>query len=85
MKKIHWMVALCWLILVASCSDKGASKQLPNVILIISDQWSTKVADGSGNYDNGLHNPIPPIPCVPLLEPVFSRDFILIIMMLAST
>ena len=57
MKKIHWMVALCWLIVVASCSDKGASKQPPNVILIISDQWSTKVADGSGNYDNGIQTP----------------------------
>lgn len=29
----------------------------PNVILIISDQWSTRVADGSGNYRNGIQTP----------------------------
>ena len=51
------MVALCCLLVVASCSDKGASEQPPNVILIISDQWSKKVADGSGTYDNGMQRP----------------------------
>ena len=57
MKTIHWIVALSCLLVVASCSDKGDSEQPPNVILIISDQWSTKVADGSGNYDNGIQTP----------------------------
>jgi choline-sulfatase len=57
MKTIYRIVALCCLLVVASCSDKGASEQPPNVILIISDQWSTKVADGSGNYDNGIQTP----------------------------
>lgn len=33
------------------------SKGKPNVVLIISDQWSTRVADGSGNYQNGIQTP----------------------------
>ena len=36
---------------------KKSIDQPPNVILIISDQWSTKVSDGSGNYDNGILTP----------------------------
>ncbi len=40
-----------------SCTLSGTSEQSPNVILIISDQWSTKVADGSGDYDNGIQTP----------------------------
>lgn len=29
----------------------------PNVLLIISDQWSTRIADGSGTQDNGIETP----------------------------
>lgn len=29
----------------------------PNVVLIISDQWSTRIADGSGDYDTGVETP----------------------------
>jgi arylsulfatase A-like enzyme len=28
-----------------------------NIVLIISDQWSTRIVDGSGNYDNGICTP----------------------------
>jgi arylsulfatase A-like enzyme len=31
--------------------------QKPNILLIITDQWSTRVADGSGNYANGVQTP----------------------------
>ena len=57
MKTIYKIFALCCFLVVASCSNKEASDQAPNVILIISDQWSTKVADGSGNYANGIQTP----------------------------
>jgi choline-sulfatase/glucosamine-6-phosphate deaminase len=33
------------------------SQEKPNVLLITSDQWSTRVADGSGDYDNGIQTP----------------------------
>ena len=29
----------------------------PNILLIISDQWSACVADGSGNYPSGVQTP----------------------------
>jgi len=29
----------------------------PNVLLIISDQWSTRISDGSGELDNGIETP----------------------------
>ncbi len=29
----------------------------PNVLLIISDQWSTRIADGSGDYASGVQTP----------------------------
>lgn len=29
----------------------------PNVVLIISDQWSTRIVDGSGDYDTGVQTP----------------------------
>ncbi|NEQ96902.1 MAG: sulfatase-like hydrolase/transferase, partial [Cyanothece sp. SIO2G6] len=29
----------------------------PNIVLIISDQWSTRIADGSGQYKNGIQTP----------------------------
>jgi arylsulfatase A-like enzyme len=32
-------------------------QEKPNVLLIISDQWSTRVADGSGDYENGIQTP----------------------------
>lgn len=33
------------------------SQERPNVLLLISDQWSTRVADGSGDYHNGIQTP----------------------------
>lgn len=29
----------------------------PNIILIISDQWATRITDGSGNYDGVIQTP----------------------------
>jgi arylsulfatase A-like enzyme len=29
----------------------------PNVVLIISDQWSTRISDGSGDYETGVQTP----------------------------
>ena len=29
----------------------------PNVVLIVSDQWSTRIVDGSGEYDTGVQTP----------------------------
>lgn len=29
----------------------------PNVVMIISDQWSMRTCDGSGNYNNGIETP----------------------------
>ncbi|NBD35151.1 MAG: sulfatase-like hydrolase/transferase [Chloroflexi bacterium] len=33
------------------------TQEHPNVLLLISDQWSTRVADGSGDYNNGIQTP----------------------------
>jgi choline-sulfatase len=32
-------------------------KKRPNIVLIISDQWSTRLVDGSGSYENGVQTP----------------------------
>ena len=29
----------------------------PNIVLIISDQWSTRMVDGSGSYESGVQTP----------------------------
>ena len=57
MKIIHSLVILICLSIFISCSDSINPEKHPNVILIISDQWSTKVSDGSGNYINGIQTP----------------------------
>ena len=57
MKKLNWLFIFFGLLSVVSCETKKSIDQPPNVILIISDQWSTKVSDGSGNYDNGILTP----------------------------
>ena len=57
MKIIHSLVFLICLSIFISCSDSIIDEKHPNVILIISDQWSTKVSDGSGNYSNGIQTP----------------------------
>lgn len=57
MKLFHWLLISSCCIILVSCEPKETNAQPPNVILIISDQWSTKVADGSGNYDNGIQTP----------------------------
>ncbi len=57
MKIIHSLVFLICLSIFISCSDSIIAEKHPNVILIISDQWSTKVSDGSGNYINGIKTP----------------------------
>ena len=38
-------------------SPRKKEKSKPNVVFIISDQWSTRVADGSGEYDNNIQTP----------------------------
>ena len=50
------LVYLFFLIYI-SCENSIKTIQPPNVILIISDQWSVKVSDGSGDYDNGIETP----------------------------
>ena len=57
MKKLNWIIAFFGLGIIASCENKKSTSHHPNVILIISDQWSTRVSDGSGNYDNGILTP----------------------------
>ena len=57
MKKLNWLFIFFGLLSLVSCETKKSIDQPPNVILIISDQWSTKVSDGSGNYDNGILTP----------------------------
>lgn len=57
MKKLNWFFIFCVILSLVSCETQKSIDQPPNVILIISDQWSTKVSDGSGNYDNGILTP----------------------------
>ena len=57
MKKLNWFFIFCLILSLVSCETQKSIDQPPNVILIISDQWSTKVSDGSGNYDNGILTP----------------------------
>lgn len=57
MKKLNWFFIFCVVLSLVSCETQKSIDQPPNVILIISDQWSTKVSDGSGNYDNGILTP----------------------------
>jgi arylsulfatase A-like enzyme len=57
MKKLNWLFIFFGLLSLVSCETQKSIDQPPNVILIISDQWSTKVSDGSGNYDNGILTP----------------------------
>ena len=57
MKKLNLLFIFCGLLSLVSCETKKSTNQPPNVILIISDQWSTKVSDGLGNYKNGILTP----------------------------
>ena len=57
MKTIFNISLLTIVLIFISCDRSQKSEIPPNVILIISDQWSTKVSDGSGNYDNGIETP----------------------------
>jgi hypothetical protein len=52
MHKLYVLISLMVGIVISSCDsmNKAGDTKKPNVVLIISDQWSTKVADGSGNY-----------------------------------
>ena len=75
MNILHWINGFIGLLLLFSCETQKTKDNPPNVILIISDQWSTRVADGSGDYDNGILTPAtPPIPFVPQPEPPSLRD-----------
>ena len=57
MKTIFNISLLTIVLIFISCDNSQKNEIPPNVILIISDQWSTKVSDGSGNYDNGIETP----------------------------
>ena len=57
MKILHWINGFIGILLLVSCETQKTKDNPPNVILIISDQWSTRVADGSGDYDNGILTP----------------------------
>ena len=92
-----WCIYILFFIsILISCNDSVKHEKKPNVILIISDQWSTKVSDGSGNYSNGIKTPnldklasmVLDLPnrtlhtlCVLQLELVFLQAYIHIIMM----
>ena len=56
-KRIWCINILFFISILISCNDSVKHEKKPNVILIISDQWSTKVSDGSGNYSNGIETP----------------------------
>ena len=56
-KRIWCINIIIFISILISCSDSVKYEKKPNVILIISDQWSTKVSDGSGNYKNGIQTP----------------------------
>ena len=56
--KIHYCALIfSFGLILFSCRQQQDFQNSPNVILIISDQWSTKVSDGSGNYSNGILTP----------------------------
>ena len=57
LKRIWCIYILFFISILISCNDSLKHEKKPNVILIISDQWSTKVSDGSGNYSNGIKTP----------------------------
>ena len=57
MKKLNLLFIFYGLLSLVSCETEKSIDQPPNVILIISDQWSTKVSDGLGNYKNGILTP----------------------------
>lgn len=59
MKKCILPLVLLVVLSIASCDPGGnvGETTKPNVVLIISDQWSTRAADGSGNYKNGIQTP----------------------------
>jgi arylsulfatase A-like enzyme len=59
MSRLNVALSLLPLAFIAACDNAKEIKETdkPNVVLIISDQWSTKVADGSGNYRNGIKTP----------------------------
>lgn len=56
-KRIWYINIIFFISILISCNDSVKHEEKPNVILIISDQWSTKVSDGSGNYSNGIETP----------------------------
>lgn len=57
MGKFYVLIAFLMLTFFTSCNNKIKDTQKPNVVIIISDQWSTRVAGGSGNYSNGIQTP----------------------------
>ena len=42
MKKLNWLFIFFGLVIIVSCEKKKSTSHHPNVILIISDQWSTR-------------------------------------------
>lgn len=42
---------------ISAQSQEKKEKTKPNVVFIISDQWSTRIADGSGDYNNCIQTP----------------------------
>ena len=57
MKITYWKFLVFTSLLLIQCESQKDGDTPPNVVLIISDQWSTRVADGSGNYENGILTP----------------------------
>ena len=57
MISIRWIYVIFFISIIFACNTTLQEDKPPNVILIISDQWSTRVSDGSGNYDNGILTP----------------------------
>jgi hypothetical protein len=55
--KFKVTIVLMALFLIISCNNRKKDNKKPNVVLVISDQWSTRIAYGSGNYSNGIQTP----------------------------
>lgn len=52
-------ILIAFVVICLSITNNLSAQQQkkPNVVFIIADQWSTRVADGSGNYGNGIQTP----------------------------
>ncbi|PWE00594.1 sulfatase family protein [Marinilabilia rubra] len=50
-------ILIIFLLALNSRAVYAQNNKQPNVLFIISDQWSPKISDGSGNYSTGIRTP----------------------------